>query len=209
MSPWTRLWPNLKAAVAKSLLMDGSTLGSNWKFERVTRGQLLISPLGAKFDRRGELCHPGVKLSLGLKLSLKCEVIPQVWSYPPGVKLSPRGEVIPPGAKLFPGGEVIPQGRSYSPGVKLSPRDEVIPQGWRPSVCPFVLLKIIVCSPLGVNKGVNIPPRGQSSCSNIVKNWPPKNWQNIGLFEREHKFWLKDGQNCPKWWSWHCLQKLC
>jgi hypothetical protein len=47
--------------------------------------------------------------------------------------------------------------------VKLSPRGEVIPQGWRASVRPFILLNIRECSPLGVNKGVNNPSRGQSS----------------------------------------------
>jgi hypothetical protein len=45
----------------------------------------------------------------------------------------------------------------------LSSWGEVIHQGCRPSVRPFVLLKRRVFSPLGVNEGVNIPPRDQSS----------------------------------------------
>jgi hypothetical protein len=67
-----------------------------------------------------------------------------------------------------PRGEVVPQ------EWILSPRGEVIPWGWN-SVCPSILLNSIVWSPLGVNDGVNIPPRGQSSplgANHDVKTWP-------------------------------------
>jgi hypothetical protein len=56
------------------------------------------------------------------------------------------------------------------------------------SVCPSILLNSRECTPLGVNKGVNIPPRGQVSPlgakftprgqlhpwgpTHVVKNWP-------------------------------------
>jgi hypothetical protein len=43
-----------------------------------------------------------------------------------------------------------------SPGVKLSPGGEIL-------FCPSVLLNSGECSSLGVNEGVNISPRGQSS----------------------------------------------
>jgi hypothetical protein len=52
-------------------------------------------------------------------------------------------------------------------GWNLSPRSEVIPQGWRPSVCPFVLLNISECSPLGWTKGWTTPP------GNKVHTWGP------------------------------------
>jgi hypothetical protein len=53
--------------------------------------------------------------------------------------------------------------------LNLTPRGEVVHQGWnyplelKFSVCPSIFLKWRECSPLGVNEGVNIPPRGQSS----------------------------------------------
>jgi hypothetical protein len=43
------------------------------------------------------------------------------------------------------------------------------------SVCPSILLNGRKCSPLGVNEGVNISPRGQSSplgAKGEVKNGP-------------------------------------
>jgi hypothetical protein len=49
-----------------------------------------------------------------------------------------------------PGGEVVPQGWIYPLGVKLSVR-------------PSILLNYTDCSPLCVNKGVNVRPRGQIS----------------------------------------------
>jgi hypothetical protein len=60
----------------------------------------------------------------------------------------------PPGANFYPRGEVVPQG--WILGVKLSP-------GVKFSVRPSILLNSGECSPLGVNGGVNIPPRGQIS----------------------------------------------
>jgi hypothetical protein len=52
------------------------------------------------------------------------------------------------------------------------------------SVCPSILLNSIECSPLGVNKGVNIPPGGQISplgARGEVKNGPLTNpdWENV------------------------------
>jgi hypothetical protein len=66
------------------------------------------------------------------------------WALTPVFNLTPRVEIGPQEVKFFP-------------------RGEVISQGWRPSVRPFVLLTIRECAPLGVNEGVNNPPRGQSS----------------------------------------------
>jgi hypothetical protein len=68
-----------------------------------------------------------------------------------------------------PRSDIWPPGKNF--GVKLSP------QGWGPSVCPFILLKGRVCSPLRVNEGVITPPRDQSSplganLAHVVKNWP-------------------------------------
>jgi hypothetical protein len=74
----------------------------------------------------------------------------------PILNFSPRDNRWPPGANLFP------KGWSYSLGVKFS-------------VCPSILLNSRKCSPLLVNKGVNIPPRGQISplgASGEVKNGP-------------------------------------
>jgi hypothetical protein len=55
-----------------------------------------------------------------------------------------------PVAKLSPGGEFCPLGVKLSPGVKFSVR-------------PSILLNYRECSPLVLNNGVNIPPRGQIS----------------------------------------------
>jgi hypothetical protein len=66
------------------------------------------------------------------------------------------------------GANFDPQERSCPPGVKLSP-------GVKFSVWPSILLNSRECSPLGVNKGVNIPPRGQISplgARGEVKNGP-------------------------------------
>jgi hypothetical protein len=56
----------------------------------------------------------------------------------PGANLSPRGEFCPQGVKLSPGGEIL-----CSPLHSSTHSRE--------------------CSPLGVNEGVNIPPRGRIS----------------------------------------------
>jgi hypothetical protein len=63
---------------------------------------------------------------------------------PLGAKLAPRGEFYSPGSNF------VPWGWSYPLGVKFS-------------VCPSILLNNRECSPLGVNEGVNIPPRGPIS----------------------------------------------
>jgi hypothetical protein len=63
-----------------------------------------------------------------------------------------------PRSKLSPQGVVVPQGWILSPGAGWS-----YPMGVKFSVCTSILLNIRECSPLGVNKGVNIPPRGQIS----------------------------------------------
>jgi hypothetical protein len=49
-----------------------------------------------------------------------------------------------------PGVNFVPYGRSYPLGVKFS-------------VCPYIFFNSRECSPVGVNEGVNITPRGQIS----------------------------------------------
>jgi hypothetical protein len=69
----------------------------------------------------------------------------------------------PLGENFDPRGEVVPKGQFNPLGVKLSP------------VCPSILLNSRECSPLGVNEGLNIPPRGQISPLGVrgeVKNGP-------------------------------------
>jgi hypothetical protein len=57
-----------------------------------------------------------------------------------------------------------PLGASFDPqGRSCPPRGEVIPWGVKFSVRPSILLNSRECSPLGVNEGVNIPSKGQSS----------------------------------------------
>jgi hypothetical protein len=66
----------------------------------------------------------------------------------------------------------------------LSPRGEFCPLGVKLSrgeiqfsVCPFIFLNSRECSPLGVNEGVKIPPRGlisPLSARGEVKNGPLK-----------------------------------
>jgi hypothetical protein len=66
------------------------------------------------------------------------------------------GDLLPPTDEVGPSGRFLfhPQGRNVTPGwVKLSPRSE------DPLFLPFILLNFIECSSLGVNEGVNIPPR--------------------------------------------------
>jgi hypothetical protein len=71
-------------------------------------------------------------------------------------------------------------GRQKNLWLNLSPRVEVITRGWRPSVCPFVLLKWrewwtlplcrYQCSPLWAK----FTPRGQVHLcgqTHVVKNW--------------------------------------
>jgi hypothetical protein len=64
-------------------------------------------------------------------------------------------------AKLFPRGEFCPL------GVKLSPGGEIL-------CSPFHSSKSIECSPMGVNEGVNIPRRGQSSTLRPILNFAPR-----------------------------------
>jgi hypothetical protein len=68
----------------------------------------------------------------------------------PAVNFDPRRQ------NLTPRGEVGTQGWT------LSTRGWSYLPGW-PSVCPFVFLQRRAYSPVGVNEGVNISPRGQSS----------------------------------------------
>jgi hypothetical protein len=56
----------------------------------------------------------------------------------------------PLGANFDPRGEVVPQGWILSPKVKLSVRPSILPNSRE-------------CSLLGVNEGMNIPPRGKIS----------------------------------------------
>jgi hypothetical protein len=53
-----------------------------------------------------------------------------------------------------------PQGRSCLPGVNFVPWGLSYPLGLKFSVRPSIRLNSRECSPLGVNKGVNIPPYG-------------------------------------------------
>jgi hypothetical protein len=62
-----------------------------------------------------------------------------------GTNFDIQGRRCPPGLVNF-----VPKGWSYPMGVKFS-------------VCPSILLNNRERSPLGVNEGVNIPPRGQNS----------------------------------------------
>jgi hypothetical protein len=55
-------------------------------------------------------------------------------------------------------GEIWPKGQNLTPRGDFGPRGVIIPHGWRPSVCPFVLLKRRVCSSLGGwTKGRTLP----------------------------------------------------
>jgi hypothetical protein len=78
---------------------------------------------------------------------------------PLGAKLAPRGNFCPPEANF------VPWGWSYPLRVKFS-------------VCPSILLNNRECSTLGVNEGVNIPPRGQISPQGWSQEWPsgPQGW---------------------------------
>jgi hypothetical protein len=66
----------------------------------------------------------------------------------------------PIGANIDPRGEFVPQKWILSPGAG----SEAIPCGWNYLFAPpFFYINNRECSPLGVNKVVNIPPRGQIS----------------------------------------------
>jgi hypothetical protein len=63
----------------------------------------------------------------------------------------------------------------------LSTRGVKYPLGVKFSVRPYIILNSRECSPVGVNEGVNIPPRGQISPLGVkvtprgeVKNGPQK-----------------------------------
>jgi hypothetical protein len=78
------------------------------------------------------------------------------------LNLNTRGKLWPQGRSCTPGVNFVPWGWSYLLGVKFS-------------VCPSIILNSRECSPLGVNKGVNIPPRVQISLLGArgeVKNGP-------------------------------------
>jgi hypothetical protein len=68
--------------------------------------------------------------------------------------------------------------------MKLVPRSEVIPRVEYPDL-PFVFLKRSVCSHLGVNEGVNIPSRGQSSPlgANSTPGGKQYSWRQTVLLE--------------------------
>jgi hypothetical protein len=61
------------------------------------------------------------------------------------------------------GANFDPQGRSCPPGENFVPLGSSYPLGVKFSVCSSILLNSRECSPLGVNEGVNIPPRGHIS----------------------------------------------
>jgi hypothetical protein len=97
---------------------------------------------------------PALRTVTKLYVSLATEVrivnLSAIINFAPGVKLWP------PGAKLSPRGEFCPLGWSYSLGMKFS-------------VCPSILLNSRECSPLGVNVRVNIPPRVQILPLGVLK----------------------------------------
>jgi hypothetical protein len=110
-----------------------------------------------KFFRSG---HPSCEIGIGSEIGGLSER-DRLWAWGPfltltlGANFDPRGGVVPQG-------EFCPQGVKSSPGVKFSVR-------------PPILLNSRECSPLGVNEGVNIPPRGQISplgARGEVKNGP-------------------------------------
>jgi hypothetical protein len=71
--------------------------------------------------------------------------------------------------------KLCPQGRSCPPRVNFVPWGCFYPLGMKFSVCLSILLNSRECSPLGVNEGVSIPPKGQSSplgAGGKVKNGP-------------------------------------
>jgi hypothetical protein len=85
------------------------------------------------------------------------------WSYDlrPILNLTPRGKLWPQD-KFSPRGKFFPRG-NFSPRGKFCPLGWSYPLGVKFSVRPSILQNIRECSPLGVNKGVNIPPRVQIS----------------------------------------------
>jgi hypothetical protein len=103
------------------------------------------------FTKRAPRCrHPNYrqpKCWQSYPKSTKMQLRP-ILNFDPRGKLWPHVKVVPQGWSLSPRGEVIPWGWSYPLGVKFSAR-------------PSIILNSRDCSPLGVNKGVNIPPRGQ------------------------------------------------
>jgi hypothetical protein len=73
----------------------------------------------------------------------------------PILNFAPRGELWPQGRTLIPKGKFCP------PGANFVPKGWSYPLGVKFSVRPSILLNNRECSPLEVNEGVNIPPRGQ------------------------------------------------
>jgi hypothetical protein len=77
-----------------------------------------------------------------------------------------------PGRSLLPSTNQSSWGKPKTRGPFLGPLGQTFYHTVTPwsyplrvilSICPSTLLNSRVCSPLGVNKGVNIPPRGQIS----------------------------------------------
>jgi hypothetical protein len=103
----------------------------------------------------------------------------------PVFNFAPRGEI------LHPGDDVGLQGWSWPLGVKLASRGEVGPQGWSwplgvKTLCsPLHSSKQWGCSPLGVNEGVNSPPRGHSSL------WGPSSSLGENFTSRGKRMLLK------------------
>jgi hypothetical protein len=70
--------------------------------------------------------------------------------------------ILRPILNFAPRGKLSTPGRLCPQEWTLSRRGEVIPWRWNSLVRPSILINSKECWPLGVNKGVNIPPRGQS-----------------------------------------------
>jgi hypothetical protein len=89
------------------------------------------------------------KVTQGWAKKLICQVLKVLR---PILKFAPRGKFWPPS------GEIVPQGSILSPGWGWS-----YPLGVKFSVRPSILLNSRECSPLGVNEGEKISPRGKFS----------------------------------------------
>jgi hypothetical protein len=75
-----------------------------------------------------------------------------------------RNSKLRPILNFAPRGKLWPQGRSCPSGVNFVPWRWSYPLGGNSLFAPsFFYINSRECSPLGVNKGVNIPPRGQIS----------------------------------------------
>jgi hypothetical protein len=110
----------------------------------------------------------------------------------PILNFAQRGKLYSQGWNCPPGVNFVPLGWSYSLGVKFFVR---------PSIS--ILLNIRDSSPLGVNEGVNIPPREQSSPlgAKFTPGGKPCCYK-LASDQWSHKMPLKDHS------FWHCKWNL-